>query len=358
MSEPVTENIERKDAGQPGPNGSHDAGWSRWGLPALAVVAVAGAYAVRASAGGGAHSAVLMVGSRTTAAFLDCQAQVRSDVTGDPALIVVSGGELAGFDVLKDSDVHAPRSGGVVDIVGLSIGPPDLERLRAKVAGAGDTWVALPLFDRYPLGLVVAQDAAADLEAVARPCADVFPGRTDVTRCLRPKSVRALLRAEHETRSHGAAQRFLMVPDSAGGTWEALDRLIWPKGEEATPEWIEPDARFHIDVRDVTVRPHAVAFGLPPTGSGSCEPPFGVRELGLCDADGDEGSPCTPARVSLYAYTRAPSECAPGKLCKLHDSLCGVLHTLYARLGDAKAEAWSSTCDLGDKVSAGLSRPF
>jgi hypothetical protein len=332
-------------------------GWSRWGLPALAVIAVAGAYAVRTASAGGAHSAVLLVGSRTTAAFLDCQAQIRSDVPGDPALIVVSGGELAGFEVLKDSDVHAPRSGGVVDIVGLSIGPPDLERLRVKVAGGHDTWVALPLFDRYPLGLVVAQDQAAALDSVARPCADVAPGRADITRCLRPRSIRTLLRAEHDARAHGAARQFLMVPDSAGGTWEALDRLIWPKGEDATSEWIEPDARFRIDMSDVTARPHAVAFGLPPTGSGACAPPFGVRELGICDADGDDASPCTPARVSLYAYTRVPSDCVEGKPCKLHDSLCGVLRAIYTRLGDAKAQSWSSTCELRER-SGGLLRPF
>jgi hypothetical protein len=299
-----------------------------------------------------------MVGSRTAAAFLDCQAQVRSDVTGDPAIIVVSGGELAGFEVVKDSDVHAPRSGGLVDIVGLSIGPPNLERLRVRVAGEQDAWVALPLFDRYPLGLVVAEDAAAALDSVARPCADVAPGRTDLTRCLRPGSVRALLRAEHEARAHGAARQFLMVPDSAGGTWEALDRLIWPKGEDATTEWIEPDARFRIDMSDVAARPHAVAFGLPPTGPGACAPPFGVRELGICDADGDDRSPCTPARVSLHAYTRVPPECIEGKPCKLHDSLCSVLRTIYTRLGDAKALAWSSTCEIGEHAAKGLLRPF
>jgi hypothetical protein len=327
-------------------------------LPALAVIAVAGAYAVRVAYAGGAHSAVLLVGSRTTAAFLDCQAQVRSDVTGDPALVVVSGGELAGFEVLKDSDVHAPRSGGVVDIVGLSIGPPDLERLRVKVAGGHDAWVALPLFDRYPLGMVVAQDAAAALDSVARPCADVAPGRADIAKCLRPRSIRAVLRAEHEARAHGAARQFLMVPDSAGGTWEALDRLIWPKGEEATPEWIEPDARFRIEMSDVTARPHAVAFGLPPTGAGACAAPFGVRELGICDSDGDDASPCTPARVSLYAYTRVPQGCTEGKPCRLHDSLCDVLRAIYERLGDAKAKSWASTCELGDRAAGGLLRPF
>jgi hypothetical protein len=326
-------------------------------MPALAVIAVATAYAVREASAGGAHSAVLMVGSRTAAAFLDCQAKVRSDVGGDPALIVVSGGELAGFAVLKDSQLHASRSSGGVDIVGLSIGPPDLGRLTGEVAGGSGAWVALPLFDRYPLGLVVAQDAAPALEAVAAPCVDVFPGSADITRCLRPRSVRALLLAEHEARQHGPARQFLMVPDSAGGTWEALDRLIWPKGVDATSEWIEPDARFRIDLDDVTVRPHAIAFGLPPT-SAACAPPFGVRELGLCDADGDDGSPCAPARVSLYAYTREPSECAPGKPCKLHDSLCGVLRTIYTRLGDAKGQAWASTCDLGDRSSRGLLRPF
>jgi hypothetical protein len=310
-------------------------------MPGLAVIAVATAYAVREASAGGAHSAVLMVGSRTAAAFLDCQAKVRSDVGGDPALIVVSGGELAGFAVLKDSQLHASRSSGGVDIVGLSIGPPDLRRLTGEVAGGGGAWVALPLFDRYPLGLVVAQDAAPALDAVAVSCADVFPGSADITRCIRPNSVRVLLLAEHEARQHGPAHQFLMVP----------------KGVEATSEWIEPDARFRIDLDDVTVRPHAIAFGLPPT-SAACEAPFGVREFGLCDADSDVGAPCAPARVSLYAYTREPSECVPGKPCKLDDSLCGVLRTIYTRLGDAKGRAWASTCDLGDRSSRGLLRPF
>jgi hypothetical protein len=342
----------------PGPNAApQTSSWSRWGLPALAVIAVAGAYAVRVAYSGGAHSAVLLVGSRTTAAFLDCQAKVRSDTSGDPALVVVSGGELAGFAVLEDSDVHGPRSSGVVDIVGLSIGPPDLDRLRMKIAGGRDTWVALPLYDRYPLGLVVSEDAAPSLESLSRPCADVFAGRHD-GRCLRPRSVRTLLRAEHEARARGAAHQFLMVPDSAGGTWEALDRLIWPKGEEATSEWIEPDARFRIDMAEVTVRPRTIAFSLPPTGTGACEPPYGIRQLGLCDADGEDDSPCTPARISLYAYTRVPSDCIDGKSCRLHESLCGVLRTIYTRLGDAKAQAWSSTCDLGARAAGTLLRPF
>jgi len=332
-------------------------GASRWALPALAVIAVAGAYAARAAFAGGAHSAVLLVGSRTAAAFLDCQAQVRSDVTGDPALVVVSGGELAGFDVVKDSDVHAPRTGGVVDIVGLSIGPPSLARLAGKVAASHEAWVALPLYERYPLGLVVADDMAPALDAVARPCAEVPKSQDNLKRCLRPSSVRALLRAEHDARASGPARAFLMVPDSAGGTWEALDRLIWPKGAEPTSEWIEPDARFRIDMGEVTARPHAIAFGLPPAGPGACEPPFGVRELGLCDADGDDASPCTLARVSLYAYTRMPSDCVPGKPCKLHDSLCSVLRTIYTSLDDAKGRAWSQSCLLGE-TSGELVRPF
>jgi hypothetical protein len=351
----VTENVEDKRVERP-VSVTRAGGWSRWGLPALAVIAIAGAYAARTAFAGGAHSAVLLVGSRTTAAFLDCQAQVRSDVTGDPALIVVSGGELAGFDVLKDSDAHAPRTGGVVDIVGLSIGPPSLERLGAA-AGGHDKWVALPLYERYPLGLVVAEDVAPAVDSVARPCADVFAGQASIRRCLRPASIRALLRAEHEARAHGPANEFLMVPDSAGGTWEALDRLVWPKGAEATSEWIEPDARFRIDMGDVTARPRTIAFGLPPAGPGACEPPFGVRELGLCDADGNDDSPCTPARVSLYAYTRVPSYCLEGKSCRLHEPLCSVLRTIYNRLGDARGQAWSEECKLG-AASDGLSRPF
>jgi hypothetical protein len=331
---------------------------TRWGLPALAIIAVAAAYAVRASSAGGAHSAVLLVGSRTGAAFLDCQAQVRSDVTGDPAVVVVSGGELAGFEVLKDSDVHAPREGGEVDIVGLSIGPPSLGRLASKASIAPDRWLAAPIYDSYPLGLVVTQDVLSSIEPQLRPCGGLPPGRSHVERCLRPGSVRALLRAEHEARAHGAATRFLMVPDSAGGTWEALDRLIWPKGEEATSEWIEPDARFRIAIGDVTQRPRTIAFGLPPTGPGACEPPFGVREIGVCDVDGDDGAPCNVARVGLFAYTRIPAECAGGKPCRLHEPVCAVLRSIYGRLADERGRAWSSTCEVANPASEGLIRPF
>jgi hypothetical protein len=278
--------------------------------------------------------AVIVVGSGTTASFLRCEADVKTDLDDNPRLIMLPGGTETGYNITSESNSHGKFRDARLDLIGLSFGDPDESRIEK---GNSSYWAIATVDEQFPLGILV-HDVALDTTSCVLQTAHV----ADIRQCVRTRSIVALWETRVAMKRAGRQlPEEWLVTDMNSGTRKIFDEALEKSGLKGDPRqaWNDLESTYTMDYANVTGKAHVIAFGLPSYNSGvsSCKQPDGVDRIGVCEAD--EG-PCKPKTVRLSAYFRFDG-CGPGAPCPAALPVCEVLLKIYAGLGNDAGEAWA-----------------